>query len=191
MPETRAHETPSGGLHLVFKHMPGLRCSVSRLGLGIDVRADGGYVIWWPAAGYPVLCEAPIADWPFPGLVRAPSGAFRPVETRCLPVLDAPSGARMQPTRDLRKRTKHILRLVELAQPSTRNDRLFWAACRFGEMLNEGVIGRQVAEQLLTSAARLCRLQEDDGPEQVRATIASGLKTGTTPYTAMPAKGSR
>src|SRR5215469_18489224 len=30
MPTTRMHQTPSGGLHLFFLHVPGLRGSVSR-----------------------------------------------------------------------------------------------------------------------------------------------------------------
>ena len=45
---TRVHHTPRGGLHLFFKHAQGLRCSRGRIAPGVDVRADGGYVIWWP-----------------------------------------------------------------------------------------------------------------------------------------------
>ena len=48
IPVTRVHHTPRGGLHLFFKHAPGLRCSRGRIAPGVDVRADGGYVIWWP-----------------------------------------------------------------------------------------------------------------------------------------------
>ena len=57
LPPTRRHRTRSGGLHLVFRHRDGLRCSTSRIALGIDVRAEGG-VVWWPAAGLPVLSDA-------------------------------------------------------------------------------------------------------------------------------------
>lgn len=64
MPITRVHRTRSGGLHLLFQHRPGLRCSAGRIAPGIDVRATGGYAIWWPAAGLPVLCEVPTAIWP-------------------------------------------------------------------------------------------------------------------------------
>ena len=48
IPVTRVHRTPRGGLHFFFKHAPGLRCSRGRIAPGVDVRADGGYVIWWP-----------------------------------------------------------------------------------------------------------------------------------------------
>src|SRR5262245_5461024 len=63
-PNTRTHKTRSGGIHLLFKHAHGLRCSAGRIVPGIDVRANGGYIIWWPATGLPVLRPAPLADWP-------------------------------------------------------------------------------------------------------------------------------
>jgi hypothetical protein len=44
----RVHRTRSGGLHVIYRHRPGLTCSASRIAHGIDVRGDGGYVVWWP-----------------------------------------------------------------------------------------------------------------------------------------------
>lgn len=41
LPATRQHETQRGGLHFLFNHRPGLRCSASKIALGIDVRGDG------------------------------------------------------------------------------------------------------------------------------------------------------
>jgi hypothetical protein len=61
---TRVHRTRSGGLHLVYGDYAGLKCSAAKIAKGVDVRADGGYVIWWPAAGLQVLCDGPIAPWP-------------------------------------------------------------------------------------------------------------------------------
>jgi hypothetical protein len=63
LPSTRMHETRSGGLHVLFNHRPGLKCSVAKIGPGIDVRAEGGYIVWWPASGFTVV-DHPIADWP-------------------------------------------------------------------------------------------------------------------------------
>jgi len=72
LPVTFTYQTRSGGLHLWFRHKPGLRCSAGLIAPGVDVRADGGYAIWWPANGFPVLSDAPMTDWP-DWLVPAPS----------------------------------------------------------------------------------------------------------------------
>jgi hypothetical protein len=64
IPTTRTHETPSGGWHLIFRHSPGLRCSQGVIARGIDVKADGGGVVWYPKSGLRVLCEGPVAEWP-------------------------------------------------------------------------------------------------------------------------------
>jgi Bifunctional DNA primase/polymerase, N-terminal len=62
IPETRAHQTQRG-VHLLFVHAPGLRSSAGKIAPGVDVRADGGFVIWWPREGFSVD-DAPLAEWP-------------------------------------------------------------------------------------------------------------------------------
>ena len=64
MPITLTHQSISGGLHLIFKHKAGLRCSTRNPNIGIDIRADGGYIIWWPAVGCPILNDSAPATWP-------------------------------------------------------------------------------------------------------------------------------
>lgn len=50
LPDTRQHFTPSGGYHLIFYH-PGaeIRGSVGKLGLGLDIRCNGGYILAPPS----------------------------------------------------------------------------------------------------------------------------------------------
>lgn len=66
LPETRIHSTVHGGRHMLFRHSPGVRNSASKkeLAPGVDVRGDGGYVIYPPSLGYVVIHESDIAPWP-------------------------------------------------------------------------------------------------------------------------------
>jgi hypothetical protein len=64
LPATRVHRTRSGGYHFIFQHRAGMSCSVSHIAIGVDVRSDGGYVIWWPYSEGEVLNEAAPAPWP-------------------------------------------------------------------------------------------------------------------------------
>jgi hypothetical protein len=50
-PDTVEAKTPSGGRHIFLRHRPGFKCSTDNE-LGIDVRADGGYVCVPPSPGY-------------------------------------------------------------------------------------------------------------------------------------------
>lgn len=64
LPLTRRHETRSGGCHLLFRHVKGVRNSASRVAPGVDVRGEGGFVVHWPAAALSVSNASVIAEWP-------------------------------------------------------------------------------------------------------------------------------
>jgi hypothetical protein len=77
LPETQIHQTGGSGRHWLFGHAHGVgRNSAGRIAPGVDVRGEGGYVIWWPAHGRHVASDAPMAHWPNwllqPGLVLPP-----------------------------------------------------------------------------------------------------------------------
>jgi hypothetical protein len=64
IPDSRAYETGSGGIHVYFRHDPRVRCSQSVIARGVDTRGDGGYVIHWFAAGLECFDHNPPAAWP-------------------------------------------------------------------------------------------------------------------------------
>jgi putative DNA primase/helicase len=70
LPPTRRQHTRSGGVHLFFRHAPGLRNSASRIAPGVDIRAEGGYVVDWESAG--LYAEGSgWAEWPTDLLIEA------------------------------------------------------------------------------------------------------------------------
>ena len=96
IPVTLIHETRSGGKHLVFKHRAGLRSSAGALAQGVDVRADGGYVIHWPSAGCPVWLDEEPQPWPawvLSGLAGQAEVSAAPADPMDRQHLAAPSAA--------------------------------------------------------------------------------------------------
>jgi len=49
LPPTLTARTPRGGFHLYYRAVPGLGSSASVLGVNVDTRADGGYVVAPPS----------------------------------------------------------------------------------------------------------------------------------------------
>ncbi len=63
--ETLISETPSTGQHWVFQNVEGLRCvALGKLWPGVEIKAEGGYVILPPSQGYKWLNDNPIIAMP-------------------------------------------------------------------------------------------------------------------------------
>jgi hypothetical protein len=161
LPATRTHRTLNGGLHLVFQHSPGLKCSVSKIARGVDVRGVGGYCVWWPAAGLPVLSDVPAALWPawlLDQLIQKPSLSPSRATFSAMPLDD--------------RKLAGLVRAVAGAAEGERNHVLFWASCRIGEAIRSGRIGEDFGTAVLEEAATRCGLPVTEA----RRTIASGLR---------------
>jgi predicted P-loop ATPase len=64
LPPTLVQTTRSGGTHWYYRHVPDLRNSNDRIAPGVDIRADGGYVIAWGEHGCPLFLDEPVAPFP-------------------------------------------------------------------------------------------------------------------------------
>jgi hypothetical protein len=177
LPTTRRHRTQRG-VHLLFQHAEGLKKSEDRIATGIDVRADGGYAIWWPRQDYSVANEDTVAEWPGWLLELARAGRHGREEGACAPaVTHVEAGG----TRDFRTRVKAVMRVLEQAQEGNRNACLYWSACRFAEIVAEGLMTPSVALTLLEGACKVNGLwrnvgkAQNDGPEACKATIVSAF----------------
>lgn len=97
---TRSHETLSGGRHYLFRAPDGIKyrsgvcveLAGARRG-GIDIRAEGGYIVWWPLHGGPTSGE----------IAALPAGLLdeRKIEARALPALPTASPAQWKRDRQI------------------------------------------------------------------------------------------
>lgn len=167
--------TPSGGRHLYIRAVPGIRNVVEiqggrGIGAGIDIRADGGYIVAPPSILQ--TCEAHGAGtyrWLVPPMTanfpRLPDWAAKmlmPKPPRPVPPFapDVTSGD-----------VEPLARFVASSTEGQRNNRLHWAACRAGEMAARGRVSAQSAGRRLVAAAAAAGYT---GGEVVR-TIDSGF----------------
>jgi hypothetical protein len=159
LPPTREHRTRSGGLHLIFRHEATLKCSAGRIASGIDVRAGGGYVIWWPAVGLHILSDAPPSPWPDWLLRRLRPQTVQPAQRVVVPDSAA---------------LHRLVQLVVAAQPGERNRLTFWAACRAGEMVASGLLSAHVAASVIAEAGTRAGLPASEAER----TAWSGIRSG-------------
>jgi hypothetical protein len=172
---TRKHRTRGGGLHLIFEHAEDLRSSSGKLGHGIDVRAQPGCFVWWPAHGYEVLSEGPIATWPADLIERHQEQMGTTTADRGVPILSLPTPYQANyANKALRNRTAELIE----ARPGTRNNTLNVVAYQIGRFLARGWLDRATVDQFLLFGAERCGLVADDGIGSVRATLESGLQAG-------------
>jgi len=143
IPITRTHRTRSGGLHYLFQPTAGLRNSVSKLARGVDVRARGGYVIWWPAQGFDV--ENPDALAEMPGKILATLAEKKEASPTT-------SYSEWSWGRDTYERLGALVRFIVEAEEGERNARLYWAARRFVEIVAEGDVEEGWAREVLLEA---------------------------------------
>ncbi len=174
IPPTRAHRTKSGGLHLLFRHTPGLRCWAARPAVGVDGRGDAGYIIWWPAAGFTVLCEAPLSPWPQWLLEEVspprPSPAPQSVafSWRPSPALTGDEAQFRYAEAALRSGRERVGRAGEGARNHTLNSE----AHGLGRLVAAGLIeGQRVADALAAAA-----LEAGLPPPEIAATLRSAFR---------------
>jgi hypothetical protein len=159
LPKSRTHRTRSGGFHILFQHSPGQRCTVGKIALGVDTRADDGYVIWWPAAGYPVLNDAAPAPWP-EWLLKETQPPAAPNLRKNLVIPDDRSLAA-------------LVRTVVNAPVGKRNVMLYWVACRLAERIYANLLNLETALAILEEAGRRSGLSV----LEARRTALSGLRS--------------
>lgn len=113
LPETRQQTTRSGGLHLFFRHVEGLRNSAGRIALGVDTRAEGGSIIVWQPETW--------LDQPQP-LAEAPQWLIEVAKPKPLPPAPRLDRAAISES-GARRKIEGIVGAVAAGKPGQRKDR--------------------------------------------------------------------
>lgn len=178
LPLGREVITGSGGRHLYFRHPGGLvrNDAGRRLGPGLDIRGDGGYVVAPPSrhlsgGQYKVArrgSELPeLPDWMLDRLQRdVPTRP--PVSQTWRPSGDTSAWATAA--------LKGELERLREAQPGMRNHTLNRVAFRLGQIIAGGQLDEGDIEGLLVNNAMAVGL----GEREAVATVQSGLGAGET-----------
>jgi len=166
LPQTLTSITPRGGKHLFFAWDPNvdIRNSESKVGPGIDVRGNGGYVILPPSrngtgGAYQWDPNSPRTFAPAPPWLIMLAKAKK---------VSAYAKAALE----------RECKTVAAALPGTRNSTLNKAAFNLGQLIGGGALDELDVRDRLFEAAEICRLVADDGATQAWATIDSGITAG-------------
>ena len=179
LPATLCSATGSG-CHLWFVADAPLPSSVGRVGLGLDVRADGGYVLAPPS----VHPDGPIYQWidaMAPAI--APDWLIRLARRRPgAPVIPHAAARRHVGPSDAYGRAALDAEIAALANtaPGGRNHALNRASFSLHQLVAGGELDGAEVQARLIEAATANGLMADphDGPRAVLATIRSGARAG-------------
>jgi len=192
---THSHNTPSGGLHLLFKWDPDRPLTNSEgmlKGRGINVRGEGGYIIAPPSQrsdgkAYEVVdpldffnfADAP--DWLYELILTKPAKEQLSISQRALQLVTAPRDARPYAEAALRGETD----LVATAAVD-RNNQLNTSAMKLGQLVAAGELSEGEVIGALYDASVANGYVASDGNRATMATINSGLKAGMQQPRAIP-----
>jgi putative DNA primase/helicase len=170
-----------GAQHLYFAHDGELGNSAGKLGPHIDVKADGGQVVY-PGSVHPETGAVYVwADGHAPGqiaLSSLPDHVLELLRRPDPPKLPGPP-SKVKPGRTREERyAAQALRLelnaIHAAPQGGRNDALNRAAFSLGNLIAGGCLQRQEVEDALRQAGLAVGLE----PTEVDATIRSGIESG-------------
>ncbi|GIH11798.1 DNA primase [Rhizocola hellebori] len=172
-PPTLLVRTGSGGRHLYYRHPGGKApCSQGRLGPGIDIRGDGGYVVAPPSI-HPRTHTAYewIRAWP---VAEMPSALVKACQPRPAPAPTPHSSAELGHGEGItspQRLLESLLATIARAPEGKRRTTLYGAARGVARMVAVGAINRSDAWAVLTEAGRNAQQTE----RETRTAIQGGF----------------
>lgn len=155
-PDTVSVRTANGGLHLYYAFEPSLKNSKSVLGKGIDVKTTGGYVVAPPS----VLDGGKRYEW-----LLSPLGDHlpRPPMWMVQALRPKPDSGFTFNQASAPRDISALVRTVATAPEGSRNNVLYWAACRAAE----GGLLTKAAADSFADAAQACGLNREDALKSI------------------------
>jgi Bifunctional DNA primase/polymerase, N-terminal len=175
LPRTLAAVTGRGGYHLIYAHPGGkIMSGAGKGGPGVDVKADGGYIVVAPSVhpstrrpyrwlGSPGDDLTPLPQF-WAGRLRENARPERPPQAVSIPA----RGRGGYATAALRYELEEVLSAGE----GTRNTTLHLAAWNLGQLVASGMLAADRTEGLLCQAAERVGLPA----AEARRTVASGFR---------------
>jgi hypothetical protein len=181
LPATAVAITPRGGRHFYFRYPKDgteIKNSTSKLGKGIDVRGDGGYVILPPS----VRLDGKAYRWHDRTKAAPAPDHLLQLVTKQQPKVNGhdrapprtPNGASDAASHYVEGAFARIIGELSSAHSGRRNHSLNDAAFALGQFVGAGVLERQRCEAALRGVALSLGLT----PEEIERTLRSGLEAG-------------
>jgi hypothetical protein len=171
--DTLTHRTPRGGCHLIFElpapPWPIIGCPQRingrpALAYGVEVKGEGGSLIWAGSPGYVVTCDvapARLPRWVLRLLTEEPKAGVGPAVNRWAWPFEA--------------QLRGIVDCVEHSKEGERNRVCFWGACRAGVLVRAGRLSEVDPVEIVAGAAVRAGLPR----LEALATARSGVRTGS------------
>jgi hypothetical protein len=162
--------TPKG-MHIYFKWGPsceGLTNTAGKLGLGLDVRTEGGYVLCPPTEGYQQVLTGPMLEAPawLLGLLQ-PKAAPHPPGGPAAPIRNVKAYADWAVTTALRE--------INEAKPGTRNATLNRNAFGLGRIAEQCNLDVEKLLELLVDAAINTEMPAYEALDTVQRALEAGV----------------
>jgi len=169
----RANETRSGGLHVLFRHDPAIRNSAGRIHKNVDVRGEGGYIIWWPANGFSVLNQeqaiVPMPAWL--ASVARPKVVERPL---------VPTHVDISAVSDryICAAVERAFERVAMAPEGQRNDTLNREAYGLARFVSVGALRSSDVMEAMMRAATMAGLSEIEADRTINSAMRGRAANG-------------
>ena len=189
LPPTRVQRTGGGGRHYLFRcpeelSLEQIKNTANVIGAGLDVRAEGGYIVLAPSeheSGARYAWENDLELAPLPVWLHRRMTRTRPPKEGTKASVPTGPQASMSESRAAKWAAKALAEEADRLSAigaGERNAAANRAAFRLGGLVESGLLPPEAVARALYAACQTNGLIAEDGAKAVCATLESGFKAG-------------